>query len=161
MRSTATDITTGWQPDPFGEHEFRLFSPEGSPTAHVRIEGRHSYEELSGAVIVDPPRAGSRPTSTDHTPRAPAPSATGPPAAASSGNRREWIGQVRTHVRVHQLARLVFALAPLTMRDRTRRMRLVIPAFSTIFLAAMSEASARRDSLEPSGPPVRATTGTS
>ena len=85
MRSTATDITTGWQPDPFGEHEFRLFSPEGSPTAHVRTEGRHSYEEMPGAVIVDPPRAGSRPTSTDHTPRAPAPSATGPPPRHRAG----------------------------------------------------------------------------
>jgi hypothetical protein len=64
-------------------------------------------------------------------------------------------------VRVHQLAHLVAAVALLTTRDRTRRLRLVVPAFSTIFLAAMSETSARRDSLEPSGPPLRATTGTS
>ena len=51
---------TGWQPDPFGVHEFRLFSPEGNPTAHVRTEGRHSYDEMPGAVMVDPPRAGPR-----------------------------------------------------------------------------------------------------
>ena len=158
MKSAATGITTGWQPDPYGEHEFRLFSPEGSPTAHVRTEGRHSYDEVPGAVIVDPPRAGSHPTSTDHAPRPPAPSATRPHAAASSGNRREWIGDVRTHVLVHQLARLVAALALLTTRDRTRPLRLAASAFSAIFLAA---ASARRGSLERSRPPLRATTGTS
>jgi hypothetical protein len=63
-------------------------------------------------------------------------------------------------VRVHQLARLVATVALLTTRDRTRPLRLVVPAFSTIFLAALSEASARRDSSEPSRPLLRATTGT-
>jgi hypothetical protein len=51
-----TNVRSGWQPDPFGGHELRLFSPEGDPTAHVSDGGRNSYEEVPGAVLVDPPR---------------------------------------------------------------------------------------------------------
>jgi hypothetical protein len=54
---TTTNVRSGWQPDPFGGHELRLFSPEGDPTAHVSDGGRNSYEEVPGAVLVDPPPA--------------------------------------------------------------------------------------------------------
>jgi hypothetical protein len=56
------DVLTGWQPDPFGEHELRLFSLEGRPTQHVSDGGRNSYEELPSVTrpMVTPPasRAG-------------------------------------------------------------------------------------------------------
>jgi hypothetical protein len=152
VKAAAASIATGWQPDPFGEHEFRLFSPEGSATAHVCNEGRHSYDEMPGAVVVDPPR--------DHTSRVPAPSAARH-HAAWRGNLRERAGHVGAHVRVHHLALLDTALVLLTTRDRKRPLRLVVPAFSTIFVAVMSEASARRDSVERSRPGQRATPGTS
>ena len=37
-----TDLRRGWQPDPFGSRELRLFTPEGAPTAHVSTNGRNS-----------------------------------------------------------------------------------------------------------------------
>jgi hypothetical protein len=47
VRRTTDGVRTGWQPDPFGCHELRLFSPEGKPTQHVCDGDRHSYETLS------------------------------------------------------------------------------------------------------------------
>jgi hypothetical protein len=148
MRSTATDIPTGWQPDPFGEHELRLFSPEGSPTAHVSTAGRNSYDEVPGAVIVDPPRVRRVASSTtNRTGRAPTLADWRTPVEAPSGHRPDRIGHARTRVR--QLARLLAAITLLTTRDRTRPRRPLVPAFSTIILAAMREDPARHDPLEP------------
>jgi hypothetical protein len=140
MKTTTTDMPAGWRPDPFGEHELRLFSPEGRPTAHVSTAGRNSYEEMPGALVVDPPRARAvPPTATVRTP---------PPVPAWGGARPVPSRPVRARVRMDQLARLVVAVTVLTTLDRTRRVRLVLPTFSTIFLAAMTGVPGRHASLE-------------
>ena len=39
------DERRGWQPDPFGVHEFRFFSDDGSATLLVRDGGVNSYDK--------------------------------------------------------------------------------------------------------------------
>jgi hypothetical protein len=65
LRRTTDGMRTGWQPDPFGCHELRLFSPEGKPTQHVADGERHSYENLS-----EFPRAHAWTTAADDAKRA-------------------------------------------------------------------------------------------
>jgi hypothetical protein len=114
---TTTQVPTGWQPDPSGGHELRLFSPEGDPTAHVRDGGLNSYEEMPGAVIIDPPR--TRRTLPIR------------PAGPATGARR--------HVRVDQMARLVARITLLASVDPQRRVRRIMPSFSLILLAGLLE----------------------
>jgi hypothetical protein len=152
MKTTAADIRKGWQADPFGEHELRLFSPEGRPTAHVSTNGRNSYEEMPGAVIVDAPRAHAiRPTKSNGAPGSPARSDIPPPARAWGGGGQVPIGHIGPRVRMHQLARIVVAVTVITTFDRARRACLVFPSFFTVLLAARTKVPARRDSLEPTG----------
>jgi hypothetical protein len=45
----------GWQPDPFGLHEFRFFSDDGKPTLLVRDGGVRSYDQPpDGAPFLQP-----------------------------------------------------------------------------------------------------------
>jgi hypothetical protein len=43
--STMVDERRGWHPDPFGLHEFRFFSDDGSATLLVRDGGANSYDK--------------------------------------------------------------------------------------------------------------------
>ena len=150
MSSRSFDLPTGWQRDPFGAHELRLFSPEGKPTAHVRDGGRNSYEEMPGAIIVDPPRGGAVPiVSADRTPPGPEFSHLQEPSRDKGGHFRSRTGRTHVPVGVHQLARLVVGITLLITLDHTRRLRAVIPALSTIALAALAEVPAHPDPLEP------------
>ena len=49
---------SGWQPDPFGIHEFRYLSSSGAPTKLVRDRGVESYDDpptsASGTDLTDP-----------------------------------------------------------------------------------------------------------
>jgi hypothetical protein len=136
---TTTNVPTGWQPDPSGGHELRLFSPQGDATAHVRDGGRNSYEEMPGAVIIDPPRP--RRTLAAR-PAAPSPSRPRDNESADDtnerGHRRRQGAGARTDVRVDQMARLVARITLLTSVDPQRRARRVMPAFSLILLAALA-----------------------
>jgi hypothetical protein len=137
---TTTNVPTGWQPDPSGGHELRLFSPQGDPTAHVGDGGLNSYEEMPGAVIIDPPRARrTLPT----RPAAGSPSRPGDNQSADDTNgrahRRRQVAAARSDVRVDQMARLVARITLLTSVDPQRRARRVMPACSLILLAALVE----------------------
>jgi hypothetical protein len=131
---TTTNAPTGWQPDPSGGHELRLFSPEGDPTAHVRDGGHNSYEEMPGAVIIDPPRPRLTPAGRP-VPR----SRSDQSARADNPARRKTPVGVRRDVRVNQMARLVARITLLTSVDPRRRVRRVMPACSLIVLAAVLE----------------------
>ncbi len=54
------DQTTGWQPDPYGAHEFRFFSADGKPTLLVMDGGKTSYDRPPTA---EPPPDLERPSS--------------------------------------------------------------------------------------------------
>lgn len=43
--ATLTGARTGWQPDPFGQHEFRFFSDDGKPTLLVADGSARSYDQ--------------------------------------------------------------------------------------------------------------------
>jgi hypothetical protein len=45
---------TGWQPDPFGLHEFRYFSGAGKPTKLVRDNNVESFDDPPAVAILDP-----------------------------------------------------------------------------------------------------------
>jgi hypothetical protein len=49
------DELSGWQPDPFGVHEFRFFSDDGAATLLVRDGGINSYDKPPSSV--PPPSA--------------------------------------------------------------------------------------------------------
>jgi hypothetical protein len=139
---TTMNVPTGWQPDPSGGHELRLFSPEGDPTAHVSDGGRNSYEEMPGAVIIDPPRirrslparpaVGSSPGSWEDQ-------SAEPDGRAPRTQRKKQLAGTRRDVRLDQMARLVARITLLTSVDPQRRVRRVMPACSLILLAALLE----------------------
>jgi len=82
----------------------------------VSDSGRHSYEEMPGAVTVDPPR--TRVVCS--------------PASATP----EPVADVQ-YLRVNQLARLVARITLLTTVDPHRRVRHVVPTCSLILLGAV------------------------
>jgi hypothetical protein len=53
------DARRGWQPDPYGLHEFRFFSDDGSATLLVRDGGTNSYDKppADGLLVLTPIRA--------------------------------------------------------------------------------------------------------
>jgi len=58
------DQTTGWQPDPYGAHEFRFFSVDGKPTLLVMDEGKTSYDRPpthARIVLEQPSSSGPEP----------------------------------------------------------------------------------------------------
>jgi len=82
----------------------------------VSDDGRHSYEEMPGAVLVDPPRERVVGMSASPTPE---------PVADAP------------YLRVNQMARLVARITLLTTVDPQRRVRHVLPACSLIVLGAV------------------------
>lgn len=69
----------GWQPDPFGMHEERLFS-QGEPTALVRDGGVGSYHEPPNSPSVFPAGASQAVPAAPAPPMAPAPQVISAPA---------------------------------------------------------------------------------
>jgi hypothetical protein len=136
---TTTSVPAGWQPDPSGRHELRLFSPEGDPTAHVSDAGLNSYEEMPGAVIIDPPRVRRIPPITVPAGSPPRSWGNGSTDTNWRAHRKKELGGTRPDVRVNQMARLVARITLLTSVDPQRRVRRVMPAFSLIVLAAFLE----------------------
>ena len=105
-----TDVRRGWQPDPYGGHELRLFTPEGAPTAHVSDNGHNSYEEMPGAVVVDPPRPRGAPITGCAGPH---------PEFREVPQRRT--SPMRSRLHAWQPALLVICIILPTTVDRTRR----------------------------------------
>src|ERR1700722_10226522 len=54
--STMVDERRGWHPDPFGLHEFRFFSDDGSATLLVRDGGANSYDKPPADGVYIPTR---------------------------------------------------------------------------------------------------------
>jgi hypothetical protein len=135
---TTRNVPTGWQPDPSGGHELRLFSPEGDPTAHVSDAGLNSYEEMPGAVIIDPPRPRRRVSAlaAAGSPPSRAGDDDSPDPDGRTHRRDQFIGAL-SEVRVNQTARLVARITLLTSADSPQRVRRPLPAFSLVLLAAI------------------------
>jgi hypothetical protein len=75
----ASELLRGWQPDPFGLHEFRFFSDDGKPTLLVRDGSVRTYDRppaTAGAFFIKPmqsePQCELRPSVAWRPPEKPA-----------------------------------------------------------------------------------------